>query len=150
MLLGLVGLGAAACVVLISASIVIELIGDRTPHTDAPVLTPAQIAACRRDVAGLLEGLLEESARVQVAGADRGASWDAFGARWDDSWHAVDERCRFGELAERGLGAAYDRAAAVHRSLPRTRLKVGHLLTRYARDLADEVAGMRRALEDSK
>jgi hypothetical protein len=153
--IALLAIAGAGLVVLVSASIVNELLGNR-PHRGAtPVLTPAEIASCRRDVATLLERLVREAARVQEAplegrgdGAELGRRWDAFGSAWDESWREVDARCRFGELAETGLGRGYDRAAWVHRSLPRTRLKVGHQLARFARDLADEVAGMRRALEE--
>jgi hypothetical protein len=140
----------AALALLIAASIVIELLDRPLPRAHAPALTPAEITTCRRDVAALLDALVREGAREQEAprGEALGETWDAFGKAWDAEHRAVSARCRFDELAESGLGREYDRAAWVHQSLPRTRLKIGHQLARFARDLADEIAGMRRALED--
>lgn len=140
----------AALALLIAASVVIAIVDSPASRSHAPALSPDEITRCRRDVAALLEALVREGARQQEArrGEAVGATWDAFSRRWDAEHRAVEERCRFEERAESGLGRDYDRAAWAHRSLPRTKLKIEHQLARFARDLSDEIAEMRRALED--
>lgn len=155
-LLAVIGLPAAALAILISASIVIELFA--TPRAAADRATPgaAEQLACNREVQALLDRLVREAARVELTPLESrgdigqlGASWDAFSGEWDAEWRAAEARCRFAALADRGLGTAFDRMAWVHRSLPTTKLKYAEQMARFSRDLAPEVAEMRRALDKS-
>jgi len=120
----------------------------------AAALSPADILACNREVRGLLEGLVIEASRLAQAplGSDEalGASWDEFEGRWDEAWNGLETRCRFSELADQGLGTAYDRTAWVYRSLPRARLQYKEWMARFSRDLRIEIAEMRRALDKSQ
>ena len=151
-----VAAGLAALVsILITASIVNDLFLRRPPAAArAAALSPADILACNREVRGLLEGLVLEASRLAQAplGSDEalGASWDEFEGRWDEAWNGLETRCRFSELADQGLGTAYDRTAWVYRSLPRARLQYKEWMARFSRDLRIEIAEMRRALDKSQ
>jgi hypothetical protein len=110
---------------------------------------------CNRQVRELLDGLVREAAHLEVAPLstdieDPAAEWDREGKGWEARWRAADARCRFSQLADQGLGTAYDRMAWVHRSLPRTRLKFTERMARFSDDLAEEVGEMRRALDKSQ
>ena len=69
---------------------------------------------------------------------------------WQREWVAVDVRCQFDHKADTGQGAAFDHMAYVHRSLETTRLKYREMMARFSRDLAGDLAEMRRALDKSQ
>jgi hypothetical protein len=153
-LLLLVGLPIAAFGILVAASIVIELFATGRREARREALEPGEQVACNAEVRVLLERLAREAARLELLPlegrpADLIANWDAFAVSWETAWSAADARCRFSQLADRGLGTAYDRVAWVHRSLPTTKLKYAEKMARFSRDLAGEVAQMRRALDKS-
>jgi hypothetical protein len=131
------GVPAAAFAVLTTASVVNELFLRRPPATERVALSPAEMSSCNHVVRALLDGLVREPTR----------SWDALDAEWEEAWKQAETRCGFSTLADKGLGAAYDRMASVHRSLPRTKLKVREWMARFSTDLAPEIAEMRRALD---
>ncbi len=150
-----VGIPCVLFAVLITASIVKDLFLGRPPKAErAAALTSAELLACHGDVRALLDGLVREAARLQLEPLDHdeatSTTGDAFGADWDRRWRDLESRCRFPELADRGLGTAYDRMAWVHRSLPRTKLQVREWMARFSRDLRPEIAEMRRALDKSQ
>jgi hypothetical protein len=145
---------AVAVGILIAASIVIELFATGRPEARREALPVAEQAVCNRDVRSLLERLVREAARLEqlpLEGrtTDLIAMWDGFAQSWGDDWRALGERCRFAQLADRGLGTAYDRIAWVHHTLPTTKLKYAEQMARFSRDLAGEVAEMRSALDKS-
>jgi hypothetical protein len=78
------------------------------------------------------------------------SDWKNFSTKWRDQWDVIDARCRFSELAETKLGAAYDQMAQVHEALPAMRLKYNRLLADFDNTQADELMKMRRALVDSR
>jgi hypothetical protein len=152
--LAIVAILAGAIGVLVTASIVIELFATGRPAARREAPSAAEQAACNRDVRALLERLVREAARLEQLplegrGEDLVKTWDSTIQAWDDEWAALGERCRFAQLADRGLGTAYDRIAWVHHSLPTTKLKYAEMMARFSRDLAGEVAEMRRALDKS-
>ena len=140
--------------VLIIVSIVNDLFLGRAPPRGRAALSQDELLACNRDVRALLESLVRESARLQLApltgDETMGQSWDVAGESWDRTWREVEGRCRFDALADQGLGAAYDRIAWVHRSLPRTKLQYTEWMARFSRDLRPEIGEMRRALDKSQ
>jgi len=153
-LLIVVGAPVALLAVLISASIVLELL-PHPPLTRARPLKPEELAGCNATVRTLLAGLVDEAAQLEQAtlartATDLGADWDAFAGRWQVDWEATGARCGFGELEGQGLGAGYDRMAWVYRNLPTTRLKLRELVSHFARDVGVDVAEMRDALDKSR
>ncbi len=78
------------------------------------------------------------------------SDWKRFSNQWRDHWDVVDARCRFSELAETTMGAAYDRMAHVHEALPAMRLRYNSLLAEFDNEQADELFEMRRALDESR
>jgi hypothetical protein len=153
LLAGLIAVGAALGV-LVSASIVIDLFATGRKEARREALAAPELAACHADVRLLLERLAREAARLELLPlegrpGDLVTTWDGFAGSWDTAWREIDTRCRFSQLADRGLGTAYDRMAWVHRSLPSTKKKYAEKMARFSRDLAGEVAQMRRALDKS-
>ena len=153
-LLIVVGAPVGLLAVLIATSIVLDLFAYR-PLTPAQTLGPEELVACNRAVRGLLDGLVDQVARLEQATLSRqipdiGADWDAFASRWQASWEATGGRCGFGELEGNGLGTGYDRMAWVHRNLPTTRLKLRELVSHFSRDVGVDVAEMRDALDKSQ
>jgi hypothetical protein len=145
---------AVAVGILITASIVIELFATGRPEARREALSVEEQAVCNREVRLLLERLVREASRLELLPlegrpTDLVATWDTFGGKWGDDWRALGERCRFAQLADRGLGTAYDRTAWVHHTLPTTKLKYAEKMARFSRDLAGEVAEMERALDKS-
>ncbi|MBI4508330.1 MAG: hypothetical protein HY698_01760 [Deltaproteobacteria bacterium] len=138
---------------LIVVSIVSELFfrrGER--HPASPPADPLQ---CNQDVQGLLEDLGNTAVNLQreaVTGnaTDLGGRWEEFAKEWQKRWDLVNTRCQFDELADTGLGPAYDRMASVHRSLPTLKLKYRELMKRFSDEQAAELADMRSALEKSR
>lgn len=77
------------------------------------------------------------------------SDWKNFSTQWRDQWELIDARCRFAELAETNLGAAYDQMAQVHEALPAMRLKYNRLIADFDKEQADELRQMRQMLNDS-
>jgi hypothetical protein len=78
------------------------------------------------------------------------ADWKNYSTQWRDQWDLIDARCRFTELAETNLGAAYDQMAQVHEALPAMRLKYNRLIADFDKEQADELRQMRQMLSDSR
>ncbi len=101
----------------------------------------------------LAQPVLSETAEDGRTSSRRGAlasDWKRFSNEWRDQWDVVNARCRFSELAETTMGAAYDRMAHVHEALPAMRLRYNSLLAEFDNEQADELFEMRRALEESR
>ena len=158
-------------ILLLTASVVMHLF-FRTPAIQLPessIVTnnpdPRDLLDCNTLV---LEQLTNLSAKTNmlltqpVAGeaasdrrkssrrGDLASDWKRFSNEWRDQWDVVDARCRFSELAETKMGAAYDRMAHVHEALPAMRLRYNSLLAEFDNEQADELFEMRRALEQSR
>jgi hypothetical protein len=151
--LAVVGIPTALFAILVSASIVIELFATRAGAAPARPGAAEQLA-CNEAVRELLDRLVREAARMEMVPLDGkvedlAKAWDGFSVAWDDDWRAAERRCGFDELAESGLGVAFDRVARVHGSLPATKLKYAEQMARFTQDLAAEVAEMRSALDKS-
>jgi hypothetical protein len=139
---------------LLIGSIIVELTGGRDANAQTP--TPADLLQCNDDVLHLLEDLadtpgelMHEAARGAPV-ADVGARWEDFSRSWDRRWATVNTHCRFDELADTGLGPAFDRMAYVHRGLPRLKLKSREMMKRWNTEQAEGLVEMRAALESSR
>jgi hypothetical protein len=145
-----VALGAAIGfpAVLVCISIVSELFFTHSPRTRPERL---DLIACNRDVRKLVTNLKSETSGLLLASTpDRETRWDQFADEWQREWVSVNERCGFDDLADTGLGAAYDRMAWVHRNLATAKLKYRELVAHFSRNLAEDVAEMERALDKSR
>jgi hypothetical protein len=151
---------ATAGSVLLAGSVVKELF-FRRPAVELPrsAITvdnpdPGELLDCAQRVERLLDQLGHETCELltPTAGAEGSepARWEDFSRAWRDEWDVVDARCRFSELADTRMGAAYDRLAKVHGDLPAMRLKYQSLLGRFDDEQAAELAQMRRALDLSR
>jgi len=147
-----VGLGG----VLLAASVASALLFQRPsveltgPKISAENPNPEELIKCNRDVTRLLGALGDETAALMAkptAEIDR--HWEDFSRTWRKSYHEVNARCRFAELAGTNMGTAYDRMAGVHAELPAMRLKYQGLLLQFDEEQADELGRMQRALERS-
>jgi hypothetical protein len=146
------GLGS----LLLVASIVAELFGGR-PGSDGPrAPSPQDLLQCSDDVLLLLEDLADTPSDLMHEAAhgakvtELGEKWEAFSHDWDGRWETVNVQCRFDELADTGLGPAFDRMAWVHRNLPRLKLKYRETMKRFTDDQAETLVEMRAALERSR
>ena len=150
---GVLALGSA----LLIASIVTNLFfhGHR-PDRAAPEPTATDLLSCNHDVEMLLEDLGRSSTELQAQAVqgeahDLGARWEEFARqKWQPRWEEVLRRCKFDELAETGLGPAYDRMAAVHRELPGMMLRYREMMKRFTNDQARDLEAMRTALDKSR
>lgn len=138
---------------LVLSSIVYDLFLRRGQRPALP--SPTDLAGCNDDVRALLEGLGTTAATLQAQAVtgdptDLGGRWERFSADWQRRWGEVNERCRFDELADTGLGPAYDRMAWVHRRLPPLRLEYRELMKRFTAGIAMTLEEMRRALDRSR
>ncbi len=97
-----------------------------------------------------LEADGEERRRKSDARRALASDWKRFSNDWQDQWDIIDARCRFSDLAETNMGAAYDRMAHVHQALPAMRLRYNSLLAEFDNEQADELFEMRRALDESR
>jgi len=155
LVIGYVGaLGLAAAWVVLS--IVVELFFGHGRRVRAPEPTPADLLACNHDVRGLFEDPGKTAAELQAAAVvgdarDLDARWEEFSRHlWQERWEQVLRRCKFDELAETGLGPAYDRMARVHRELPAMMLEYREMMRRFTREQARELDAMRHALDKSR
>lgn len=138
---------------LLLASVVYDLFFRRGERASLP--SPTDLIACQHDVRALLEDLGVTASKLQseaVTGDphDLGGRWERFSRDWQERWTKVGERCRFDELADTGLGPAYDRMAWVHRQLPPMKLKYRELMKRFTVEQASDLEEMRRALDRSR
>jgi hypothetical protein len=151
---------ATAGSVLLAGSVVKELF-FRRPAVELPASAisvddpdPVQLLDCEQRVEHLLSLLGSETCELLAPPtserSELPARWEDFSRAWRDEWDVVDARCRFSELADTKMGAAYDRLAKVHGDLQAMRLKYQSLLGRFDDEQAAELAQMRRALDLSR
>jgi len=141
---------------LLVGSVVVELfdpLGDK-PAEKNP--SPTDLLQCNADVLHLLQDLAVTPAEIQREAADGtppgelGEKWDEFSRTWDRRWNVVNVQCQFDELAETGLGPAFDRMAEVHRSLPGLKLAYREMMKAWNDKQAGRLADMRDALAKSR
>jgi hypothetical protein len=148
---------------LLAASVVKELFFRPVVQLQGPVLSAENpsledLLRCHRDVLGMYQDLDRVTARLVSQplrgreGDDRDVigEWETFSREWLTRWERVNAFCRFSELADTSMGAAYDRMAQVHGALPVMRLKYQSLLVRFEDEQAAELSRMRRDLERSE
>jgi len=109
---------------------------------------------CQTDVETLFDELNRKLFDLQSLGArydiELAQQWEAFGTRWKRRRLEVGARCRFEELRNHGLGAAYDRLAAVYDELEGMQRAYAVLLYHYIDHHASKVDDIRHALETSR
>jgi hypothetical protein len=109
---------------------------------------------CQADVESLFDGLNRKLFDLQALGAkydiEQGQQWEAFSKQWLRHRREVGARCRFGELAGHGLGAAYDHLAVVYGELEEAQRAYAVLLYNYIDHHASRVEDIRHALESSR
>lgn len=125
---------------------------DLAPHSASTAAPPPSGTerACHADVEKLYVELVDEGAEAERQGgasAEAAARWDAFQKSWKEAWQEVGTRCALGE-DRRGPGL--ERMAWVHRSLPAIARKYRERLARFDRELAPDLAELRRALDKSR
>jgi len=125
---------------------------DLAPHSTSTA-APSPFGterACHADVERLYVELVNEGAEAERQGgasAEAAARWDAFQKSWKEAWQEVGARCALGG---EGRGPGRERMAWVHRSLPSLARKYRERLARFDRDVAPDLAEMRRALDKSR
>jgi hypothetical protein len=109
---------------------------------------------CQTDVESLFDELNRKLFNLQSTGSRYdimvGQQWEGFSDRWKRRRLEVGARCRFDELQNHGLGAAYDRLAAVYDELERMQRAYAVLLYHYIDHHASKVDDIRHALETSR
>lgn len=112
------------------------------------------LITCQADVESLFDDVNKKLFDLQALGArydiERAQQWEAFSKRWKLRWREVGARCRFGELQNSGLGAAYDRLAAVYDELEEVQRAYALLLYHYIDHHASRVDDIRHTLETSR
>ncbi len=145
---------------LLATSVAKQLFFHPRVALDGPALSadhpdPQDLLACNQRVTELYEELGDTTTEL-MSGPPHGvrrpiySAWEAFGRRWTQQWHQVNQRCRFEELAGSGMSVAYDRMARVHADLRAMRLKYQSLLVRFDEEQADELRQMKQALDRSR
>jgi hypothetical protein len=109
---------------------------------------------CQTDVESLFDALNRKLFDLQALGArydfQLAEQWEAFSKQWKRRRLEIGARCRFEELANHGLGAAYDRLAAVYDELERMQRAYAVLLYHYVDHHESTVNDIRHALETSR
>lgn len=109
---------------------------------------------CQADVESLFDDVNRKLFDLQALGArydiERAQQWEAFSKQWKQRWRQAGARCRFGELRNTGLGAAYDRLAAVYGELDDVQRAYAQLLYHYIDHHASQVDDIRHTLETSR
>jgi hypothetical protein len=109
---------------------------------------------CQADVESLFDEVNRKLFDLQSLGArydiELAQQWEAFSNRWKRRRLEVGARCRFEELRNHGLGAAYDRLAAVYDELEGMQRAYAVLLYHYIDHHASKVDDIRHALEQSR
>jgi len=135
----------------LTASVVNELFFAHKEGSPPP--SPADLVVCEKKVRQLLDDLVATASRLQSSALEEknvGGQWSAFEGRWQQQWSQANDQCQFTQLEETGLGADYDRVAAVHRGLPTMVLKYRELMHHFTDEQASELAEMRHALDTSR
>src|ERR1043166_590710 len=69
------------------------------------------LLSCQTDVERLFREINERTFEIQAQAARRDVDlaqhWSEFTGRWESDWRIVQAQCRFLELSDRGLGAAF-------------------------------------------
>lgn len=109
---------------------------------------------CQADVETLFDDVNRKLFDLQALGAkydiERAQQWEDFSKRWKQRWLQAGARCRFEELENSGLGAAYDRLAAVYGELEEVQRAYALLLYHYIDHHASRVDDIRNALKTSR
>ena len=112
------------------------------------------LLACQTDVESLFDDVNKKLFDLQALGARYDIAlaeqWEAFSKRWKQRWRQVGARCRFEELQNHGLGAAYDHLAVVYDELEGVQRAYAVLLYQYIDHHAAQVDDIRHALETSR
>jgi hypothetical protein len=112
------------------------------------------LLVCQADVESLFDGLNRKLFDLQSLGArydiELAQQWEAFSKQWKWRRLEVGARCRFDDLGNHGLGAAYDRLAAVYDELEGMQRAYAVLLYHYIDHHASKVDDIRHALESSR
>ncbi len=119
----------------------------RADDVDALLVCQADVESLFDDVNRKLFDLQALGARYDIAMAEQ---WEAFSKRWKQRWREVGARCRFDELQNHGLGAAYDHLAVVYDELEEVQRAYAMLLYNYIDHHASRVDDMRHTLETSR
>jgi hypothetical protein len=119
----------------------------RADDVDALLSCQADVESLFDDVNRKLFDLQALGARYDIALAEQ---WEAFSKRWKQRWREVGARCRFDELQNHGLGAAYDHLAVVYDELDGVQRAYAVLLYNYIDHHASQVDDMRHTLETSR
>ena len=119
----------------------------RADDVDALLTCQADVESLFDDVNRKLFDLQALGSRYDIAMAEQ---WEAFSKRWKQRWREVGARCRFGELQNHGLGAAYDHLAVVYDELDGVQRAYAVLLYQYIDQHASQVNDIRHALETSR
>jgi len=119
----------------------------RADDVDALLTCQADVETLFDDVNRKLFDLQALGARYDIALAEQ---WEAFSKRWKLRWREVGARCRFEELQNHGLGAAYDHLAVVYAELEGVQRAYAVLLYQYIDHHASQVDDIRHALETSR
>lgn len=112
------------------------------------------LLSCQADVESLFDDVNQKLFDLQALGARYDIAlaeqWEAFSKPWKQRWRQVGERCRFDELRDHGLGAAYDHLAVVYDELEGVQRAYAVLLYQYIDQHASQVNDIRHALETSR
>jgi hypothetical protein len=119
----------------------------RADDVDALLTCQADVESLFDDQHQKLFAIQELGARYDIALAEQ---WEAFSKRWKQRWREVGARCRFEELENHGLGAAYDHLAVVYDELEEVQRAYAVLLYQYIDHHASQVDDIRHALESSR
>jgi hypothetical protein len=109
---------------------------------------------CQADVESLFDDLNRKLFDLQALGArydiELAEQWEGFSKQWKRRRLLTGARCRFDELGNHGLGAPYDRLAAVYDELEEVQRAYAVLLYHYIDHHASQVDDIRHTLETSR
>ena len=112
------------------------------------------LLSCQADVESLFDDVNQKLFDLQALGARYDIAlaeqWEAFSKPWKQRWRQVGARCRFDELRDHGLGAAYDHLAAVYDELGEVQRAYAVLLYNFIDHQASRVDDIRHTLESSR
>jgi len=109
---------------------------------------------CQADVETLFDDVNRKLFSLQALGSHYdimlAEQWEMYSKHWKQRRREVGARCRFEELRNHGLGAAYDRLASVYDELEEVQRAYAVLLYNYIDHRASQVDDIRHALESSR
>jgi hypothetical protein len=109
---------------------------------------------CQADVESLFDDVNRKLFELQALGArydiEQAEQWEAFSKQWKRRRQEIGQRCRFDELENHGLGAAYDHLAAVYGELEEVQRAYAVLLYNYIDHHASRVEDIRTTLKSSR